>query len=134
MTRPAVLIFHRPAGAGEPPLLRFLAEARAELARRQAGLMERAGAAAPTCIGGGYEARACGDAIRRRAPARGGVIVLGSGAGARLDLADARHLVAVAASGRPEALTNNRYSSDIVALGRASVLKKAPPLPSDNAL
>ena len=72
--------------------------------------------------------------IRRVAPARGGVIVLGSGAVARLNLADARRLVEVAASGRAEALTNNRYSSDIVALGRASALKRVPALPSDNAL
>lgn len=134
MTRPAVLIFHRPASDGEPPLVRFLADVRAELARRQAALLERAGAATPTFIDEWYEDLAFGEVIRRLAPARGGVIVLGSGAVVRLNLADARHLVAVAASGRAEALTNNRYSSDIVALGRASVLKKTPPLPSDNAL
>src|SRR5688500_5563756 len=134
MTRPALLIFHRPAGAGEPPLVRFLAEVRAELARQQAALLERAGAAAPTFVDEWYEDLAFGEVIRRLAPARGGVIVLGSGAVARLNLADARRLVAVAASGRAEALTNNRYSSDIVALGRASVLRKTPALPSDNAL
>ena len=32
------------------------------------------------------------------------------------------------------ALTNNRYSSDIVALGRAQILRDLPALPSDNAL
>lgn len=134
MGRPAVLIFHRPAGAGEPPLVRFLADVRSELARRQAALLERAGAAAPTFIDEWYEDLAFGEVIRRLAPARGGVIVLGSGAVARLNLGDARRLAGVASSGRAEALTNNRYSSDIVALGRAAVLKKVPPLPSDNAL
>jgi hypothetical protein len=107
---------------------------RGELARRQAALFERAGAAAPTFVDEWYEDLAFGEVIRRLAPARGGVIILGSGAVARLNLADARRLVAVAASSRAEALTNNRYSSDIVALGRASVLNKAPALPSDNAL
>ena len=134
MSRPAVLIFHRPASAGEPLLVRFLAEVRGELARRQAALLESAGAAAPTFLDEWFEDLAFGDVIRRLAPARGGVIVLGSGAVARLNLADARRLVALAASGRAEALTNNRYSSDIVALGRSSVLKRAPALPSDNAL
>jgi hypothetical protein len=134
MSRPAVLIFHRPAGAGEPQLVRFLADVRWELAQRQAELFERAGAAAPSFIDEWYEDQAFGEVMRRLAPARGGVIVLGSGAVARLNLADARLLVAVAASGRAEALTNNRYSSDIVALGRASVLRKLPALPSDNAL
>ena len=134
MGRPAVLIFHRPAGAGEPALVRILADVRTELARRQAALFERAGATAPTFVDEWYEDKAFGEVIRRLAPAGGGVIVLGSGAVARLNLADARRLVAVAASGRAEALTNNRYSSDIVALGRAAVLKKLPALPSDNAL
>jgi hypothetical protein len=134
MTRPALLIFHRPARADEPLLVRFLADVRGELVRRQAALLERAGAAAPTFLDEWFEDLAFGDVIRRLAPARGGVIVLGSGAVARLNLADARRLVAVAASGRAEALTNNRYSSDIVALGRSSVLKRAPALPSDNAL
>lgn len=134
MGRPAVLIFHRPAATGEPQLVRFLADARGELARRQAVSFERAGAAAPTFIDDWYQDLAFGEVIRRLAPARGGVIVLGSGAVAQLNLGDARRLVAVAASGRAQALTNNRYSSDIVALGRASVLRKVPALPSDNAL
>jgi hypothetical protein len=51
-----------------------------------------------------------------------------------LTLADARRLVAVAGSGAPRALTNNRYSSDVCAVGSAAVLRGLPPLPSDNAL
>jgi hypothetical protein len=134
MSRPAVLIFHRPAADGEPPLVRFLADVRGALARRQAARFERAGAAPATFIDEWYEDQSFGEVIRRLAPARGGLIVLGSGAVARLNLADAQHLVGVAASGQAEALTNNRYSSDIVALGRASVLSRLPRLPSDNAL
>ncbi|MEA2678180.1 MAG: hypothetical protein QOJ81_2321, partial [Chloroflexota bacterium] len=101
---------------------------------RQAALLERAGAAPPRFIDEWYEDLAFGDVIRRLAPARGGLIVMSSGAVARLNLGDARRLVDVAASGGAHALTNNRYSSDIVALGRAAVLRRAPALPSDNAL
>ena len=75
-----------------------------------------------------------GEVLARLAPARGGLIVFGTGAVPRLGLADARRLVAMATSGRRQALTNNRYSSDIVALGRAAVLRDLPPLPSDNPL
>jgi len=134
MKRPAVLIFHRPAAAREPPLVRFMADVRAELARRQAELLERAGANAATFIDEWREGLAFGEVLARLAPARGGVILFGSGAVPRLNAGDARRLVAAAASGRNEALTNNRYSSDIVALGRAAILRDLPALPSDNAL
>ena len=134
MKRPAVLIFHRPAAAGEPPLVRFLADVRGELARRQAAQFERAGANAATFIDEWHEGLAFGEVLGRLAPARGGVIIFGSGAVPRLRTDDARRLVGAAASGRNEALTNNRYSSDIVALGRAAILRGLPALPSDNAL
>lgn len=134
MIRPAVLIFHRSARNGESQLVHWLAGVRDELARRQATLLERAGAAPATFIDEWYEGLAFGEVMARLAPARGGAIILGSGAVPRLNLADARRLVAVASSGGAAALTNNRYSSDIVAVGRAVVLRKAPPLPSDNAL
>ncbi|HLB44028.1 MAG TPA: hypothetical protein VJK49_01485, partial [Candidatus Limnocylindrales bacterium] len=116
MTRPAVIIFHRPALPGEPPLVHFMADVRAELARRQAELLERAGASAPTIVDEWHEGLAFGEVLARLAPERGGVIVFGSGAVPRLNAGDARRLVAAAASGQNEALTNNRYSSDIVAL------------------
>jgi hypothetical protein len=134
MTRPAVLIFDRPAGAGEPPLVHFLAGVRGELGRRQAALFERAGAAPAQFVDEWHEGLAFGEVLARLAPARGGLIVFGTGAVPRLGLADARRLVAVATSGNRQALTNNRYSSDIVALGRAAVLGDLPPLPSDNPL
>ena len=134
MTRPAVLIFHRLAGAGEPQLVRFLADVRTELTRRQAALLERAGAAPAQVVDEWHEGRAFGEVLAQLAPARGGAIVFGSGAVPRLNLADARRLVSAAASGQRRAVTNNRYSSDIVAVGRAAVLHDLPPLPSDNAL
>jgi CTP:molybdopterin cytidylyltransferase MocA len=134
MKRPAVLIFHRPAAADEPPLVRFMADVRAELARRQAESFERAGAAGATFIDEWHEGLAFGEVLARLAPARGGVIVFGSGAVARLRSDDVRRLVAVASSGQDVALTNNRYSSDIVAVGRATILQDLAELPSDNAL
>jgi CTP:molybdopterin cytidylyltransferase MocA len=134
MKRPAVFIFHRPAAAGEPALVRFMADVRAELAWRQAALFERAGASGANLIDEWHEGLAFGEVLARLAPARGGLIVFGSGAVPRLNAADARRLVAAAATGQDVALTNNRYSSDIVALGRAAVLRGLPALPSDNAL
>jgi CTP:molybdopterin cytidylyltransferase MocA len=134
MTAPAVLIFHRRAANGEPALVRWLADVRADLARRQANLFERAGAHSATWVTDWYEGRSFGEVLAQLAPTRGGVITLGSGAVPRLNAGDARRLVEVAASGGRHALTNNRYSSDIVALGSAAALGDVPPLPSDNAL
>ncbi|MEP7379361.1 MAG: hypothetical protein ABI725_07350 [Chloroflexota bacterium] len=134
MTRPVVLIFHRPASVGDPELVRFLADVRAELAHRQAELFERAGAAPAQLLDEWHEGLTFGEVLASVAPARGGAVILGSGAVPRLNAADARRLVSIAASGEPLAVTNNRYSSDIVALGRATILRKLPALPSDNAL
>ncbi|MGZ3641267.1 MAG: hypothetical protein ACXVAI_03270 [Candidatus Limnocylindrales bacterium] len=63
-----------------------------------------------------------------------GLIVLGAGAVPRLRLADARRLVAAAASGERRALTNNHYSSDVCAVGDSRALADLPALPADNAL
>lgn len=134
MTRPAVLIFHRPAADGDAPLSRLLAEVRGELARRHAAIFERAGASAAVFVDEWHEGLAFGEVLAQLAPARGGLIVFGSGAVVRLNARDARQLVALAASGERAALTNNRYSSDICAVGRARILRDLPALPSDNAL
>ncbi|HYN69355.1 MAG TPA: hypothetical protein VEX41_04005, partial [Candidatus Eisenbacteria bacterium] len=64
----------------------------------------------------------------------GGLIVLGSGAVPLARSADFRALSAVAGSGEPRALVNNRYSADVVAVGRADILRDVPDLPGDNAL
>jgi hypothetical protein len=134
MARPAVLIFHRPAAAGEPPLVRFMASVRAELVKRQALLLARAGAGEAQIVDEWRTGLTFGEVLASLAPARGGLIVFGGGAVPRLNLADARRLVAVASSAARRAVTNNRYSSDILALGRAAILRDLPPLPSDNAL
>ena len=71
---------------------------------------------------------------RHAGRARAGVVVLGAGAVPLLGRADARRLVDVAASGERRGLTNNRYSSDVCAVGDARVLGDLPALPGDNAL
>jgi CTP:molybdopterin cytidylyltransferase MocA len=137
MAGPTVLIFHRPASAGDAPLVRLLADVRGRLAEAQAALFERAGAGEVRQIGRSEDAVApstFGEALGAMAPRRGGLVVLGSGAVPRLNGADARRLVEVAAAGGRRALTNNRYSSDVCAIGAAAALVALPPLPADNAL
>ncbi|MBI2781066.1 MAG: hypothetical protein HYX55_04630 [Chloroflexi bacterium] len=63
-----------------------------------------------------------------------GLVVLGSGSIPLAEDAHVAELVAVAGSGAPRALTNNRYSSDVVAIGDAAILARVPDLASDNAL
>jgi hypothetical protein len=63
-----------------------------------------------------------------------GLVVLGSGSIPLATAADRRAFVEAAAADRPGALTNNRYSSDVVAIACPDVLGRLPDLPSDNAL
>ena len=97
-------------------------------------MLERAGAASATFIDEWRDGLTFGEVLAQVAPARGGIILFGSGAVPRLNGGDARRLVEVATSGERRAATNNRFSSDIVAVGRSAVLRDLPPLPSDNAL
>ena len=143
MPRADVVIFHQPPRGGDPPLVRLLADARGQLIEHQAGLFRRAGAAAVDVVPGredGIERGSAVDTFGERLAilasehAGRGLVVMGSGAVPRLSLADARRLVEVAASGDRRALTNNRYSSDVCAIGDSAALRDVPPLPSDNAL
>ena len=68
-------------------------------------------------------------------PADAGVVVLGSGAIPLATAADRRRFVAAAAGPAGTALTNNRYSGDVVAIADAArSLASLPDLPGDNAL
>jgi hypothetical protein len=65
----------------------------------------------------------------------GGLVVLGDGAIPLATVDDGRAFVAVAASGEALALTNNRYSSDVIAVPDARLLRDLPhELPTDNLL
>jgi hypothetical protein len=132
MAGPNVLIFHRPASPDDLPLARLVADARLRLVDQQAALFRRAGAAEVRVIQG--QPRPFGEQLAAVIPRSGGVVVMGSGAVARLRGPDARRLVEVARRGELQALTNNRYSSDVCAIGDVRALRDLPPLPSDNAL
>ena len=147
-----VLILHLAAPPDAGPLVRALAEARRSLAERQRvaflaagadevkvverppdGLSfgERLGAEMRARAKGRDGGGAAGDA---RAGGAGGAVILGSGSIPLARAADLRRLVEVAAGPGGHALTNNRYSADVVAVSWAADLAELPPLPADNAL
>lgn len=133
--RPIVVVFHRPVVEGMPPLTRLLATARTALLDHQRWLFQRAGADGMLVVTdrapsfGERLAEVVGELSRRQ-----GVVVLGAGAVPLLLGSDAEGLVRVARGGGHRALTNNRYSSDVCAVGDSGVLRGVPPLPSDNSL
>lgn len=145
MPGPTVVIFHQPPHQGDPPLTRLLAEARGLLVEHQSALFRAAGAWVLVVPGreesGGSSALVRGESFGERlarlvaeSGVTGGLIVLGSGAVPLLRPADAARLVETATGGGRQALTNNRYSSDICAISDAGALLDLPQLPSDNAL
>lgn len=135
MPAPLALILHRPARPDDPPLTRLLAEVRGALAGRQAGLLARAGAR-PSIEPAGRGPFAAG--LADRLAGEPGAIVLGSGSVPLLRPADAARLVAAASSGARVARTNNRWSSDVLAVGDApalvALLRTLPALDADNGL
>lgn len=132
MDGPLVLIFHRPAQADDPPLVRLLAETRSELIAGQSKTFAAAGAGEIRVSD--QRRRSFGELLAESAPVSGGLVVFGGGAVPRLARRDAERLIVVAQSRAGVALTNNRYSSDICAIGDARVLRSLPALPSDNSL
>lgn len=138
MSRVAAIIFHPRAPVDAGPLTRALADARRANAERQAAGFQRVGAE-PTIVEGEPDGRAFGgrlaDAIR--STVAGGVIVLGSGAFPLATAADRRAFVAVAAASERRALSNNRFSADVVAVARAADLLRVAGLEriaADNGL
>ncbi len=139
-----VVIFHHAPHDDDPALVRLLAEARHELVRHQVGLFRRAGAARVEVLPGRDDtttdapgAGSFGERLARVVvqASIAHLVVMGSGAVARLTLGDARRLVDAAGAGTARrALTNNRYSSDVCAVSHAGLLRRLPRLPSDNAL
>jgi hypothetical protein len=122
-----------PPDAG--PLAASMAAARREMAEvHRSGFLE-VGADEVRIVAGGSDGIPFGARLRSLAAAiPGGVVVLGSGSVPLATREDRRAFVEVAASGEARALTNNRFSADIVALGRAEVLTALPDLETDNAL
>jgi hypothetical protein len=137
MRQVTVLIFHPQSRPGAGPLERRLSTARARLARVHQLGFERAGATYVRLISGPPDQQPFGARLAgalRDVPA-GGLIVLGSGAIPLASLADRRSFVACAGGGGPLAITNNRFSSDILAVADVALLDGLPAtFAADNAL
>lgn len=116
-----VIILHPEPPATAGPLERAMAVARARLAEGHRAGFIAAGATTATIVAGPSDERTFGarleDVVAALGP--GGLVVLGSGAVPLATAADRRAFVAAAAADRPGALTNNRFSADVVALARA---------------
>jgi CTP:molybdopterin cytidylyltransferase MocA len=137
VTDVSVAILHLEPEDGAGRLVRATAEARLDLAERHRRGFLAAGATRATVITGPRDGIPFGARLRALAAGlgAGGLVILGSGAIPLATPADRRELVATAASERPRALTNNRYSGDVVAVACArSILADVPDLPADNAL
>ena len=137
MTDVDVVILHVEPDASARPLTQATAAARLDLAERHRQRFVGAGAASATVLCGPADPRPFGARLRdlARGVGDGGLVVLGSGAIPRATSADRRELVEAAAATRPGALTNNRYSADVIAVARArSVLADVPDLATDNML
>jgi hypothetical protein len=141
VSQPIVVIFHQrpdPSSERDEPLTHLLSAARDRLVQHQSALFENAGASRVVVVGrepGVTES--FGERLARLVTAErptAGLIVFGSGAVPLLRRDDVAALVDVATSGRLAAITNNRYSSDICAIGNPEPLRRLPPLPSDNPL
>ena len=132
-----IAIFHVEPDDAAGPLTRATAAARADLGERHRLGFLAAGATRASVIAGKRDGSPFGARVRRLIGeiGDGGLIVLGSGAIPLATAADRRELVATAASRAPVALTNNRYSGDVIAVACArSVLADLPDLPADNGL
>lgn len=132
-----MLIFHPRPGPGAGPLEQRLAAARDRLARVHELGFARAGATGVRLISGPPDERPFGarlHAALHDVP-EGGLVVLGSGAIPLAALADRKLFVACAAGSGPMAITNNRFSSDIVAVSDVRWLRDLPlTIASDNVL
>jgi hypothetical protein len=133
MARAQVIIFHRRSAGVDQPLVRLLDEVREHLADRHVRRFAAAGAAVRK-IAAWPAGKAFGEVLAELAPSGGGLVVLSSGAVPLLLDRDVARLVATASAGQSSALTNNRYSSDVCAIGQAAVLRRLPALQADNGL
>jgi hypothetical protein len=132
-----VRILHPEPAQDAGELTRLLARARAVAAEELAAGFRAAGATDVRIDAGLPDGRSFGQRLRGLAgelePAAG-LVVAGSGSIVLAGEGDLLSLLATAASGERRALTNNRYSADVVAIGDAGILASVPDLPSDNGL
>jgi hypothetical protein len=132
-----VVVLHAEPEIEAGPLSRATAAARLDLAERHRRDFLAAGATRARVISGPPDGRSFGARLRDLVArmGEGGLVILGSGAIPLATAADRRQLVAAATGPRPGALTNNRFSGDVVAIACArSVLAAVPDLATDNML
>lgn len=132
----AVRILHPAPAPDAGPIARWVADERAALAERHRRGFLAAGATDVAIDGGPPDDRSFGSRLRDLVAHRssGGLVVLGSGSVPLATLADRRAFVATAADDDREALANNRYSADIVAISRIETLPPIADLGGDNGL
>jgi hypothetical protein len=132
----SVRIMHPQPGAHAGPIECWVADRRAGLAERHRQAFADLGAADVAIVAGTPDGLTFGARVRDLVDAErpAGLIVLGSGAIPLATAADLLAFVEAAGDKRRVALTNNRYSADIVAVAHAGALSDLPDLPSDNAL
>jgi hypothetical protein len=133
----AVRILHPSATSAAGPLERALSGARSAHARRLAVLFEAQGATDVQISQGPPDGRTFGARLRdvvAGVPDGAGLVVLGSGSLPLARERDVADFVGVAASGERQALANNRFSADVVAIGSVAALAAVPELATDNAL
>ncbi len=133
----AVRILHPAPADDAGELTRLVGKARAIVAADLAERFAAVGADDVAIVTEPADPRSFGERLRGVAtemPVDSGVIVLGSGSIPLATDADLAALAELARSGERRALTNNRYSSDVVAVGDAAILASVPDLATDNML
>jgi hypothetical protein len=133
MSEATVIILHPPPD-GDWPLTALLHDARDRLADHQTALFADAGAD-EVIIERRPRATTFGARLDELAArVHGGLVLLGAGSVPLLRTTDVQRLLQIARGGGPEALTNNRYSSDVLAIGDAGLLRGLGGERGDNAL
>jgi hypothetical protein len=138
----AVRILHPGPSDASGELGRWVDDARAALAEHQRRAFFAAGADDVEIVTGPPDGRSFGSRLRELVEESrpnalgmtGGLVVLGSGSIPLATAADRGAFVAAAGASGREALANNRYSADVVAIARVETLPEIPDLPGDNAL
>jgi hypothetical protein len=137
----AVRILHPGPDDASGPLSRWVAAARGRLAEHHRHGFLAAGADDVAIVSGPPDDRSFGGRLRELVEGPGrvrgrarGLVVLGSGSIPLATPADRQAFVAAAAGDGRDALANNVYSADIIAISRTDTLPAMPELPGDNAL
>jgi hypothetical protein len=131
----SVRILHPGLDPAAGALSHWVADARSRLAEHHRRGFVAAGSDDVAIVAGPPDGRSFGARLRSHVGGgSGGFVVLGSGSVPLATAGDRRAFVVAAGSDARQALANNRYSADIVAISRVETLPPIPELPADNAL